>query len=194
MQENIGQVNVGQIINTLNSVKPLDKRAVVALYETHGEAEVAVRELEKAGFDMSKLSIIGKDFQLEQEVIGYYTIGDRMKSWGKAGAFWGGLWGLLTGSALFIIPGLGAILAAGPIVGWIVGMLEGAVIGGGLSALGAALYSIGIPENSIIEYENEIKAGKFVVIAHGSLDEVSKIEGTLAMTQHQGTKEHNCFV
>ena len=64
---------------------------------------------------MQKLSIVGKDYQTEEEVVGYYTTGDRMKAWGKTGAFWGGLWGLLFGSAFFLIPGIGPLLAAGPL-------------------------------------------------------------------------------
>ena len=79
--------------------RKLDKNAVVALYETHAEAEEAVRELQKSGFDMQKLSIVGKDYQTEEDVVGYYTTGGRMKAWGKSGAFWGGLWGMLFGSA-----------------------------------------------------------------------------------------------
>ena len=170
----------------------LNKNAVVALYETHAEAEEAVRELQKSGFDMQKLSIVGKDYQTEEDVVGYYTTGDRMKAWGKSGAFWGGLWGMLFGSAFFIIPGIGPLLAAGPIVGWIVGVLEGAAVLGGLSALGAGLYSIGIPKDSIIEYETQIKAGKFVVIAHGLPEEVSNIQGILANTKHHSVQEHAC--
>lgn len=169
-----------------------EKSAVVALYNTHLEAEQAVRELQKSGYDMRKLSIVGKDYQKEEDVIGYYNIGDRMKSWGKTGAFWGGLWGIMFGSAFFLIPGIGPLLAAGPLVGWIVGALESAVVVGGLSALGAGLYSIGIPKDSIIEYETQVKAGKFLVIAHGTPDEVSKTKGTLAVTKHQGMKEHSC--
>lgn len=169
-----------------------DRSAVVALYNTHIEAEEAIRELQKSGFDMQKLSIVGKDYYTEEEVVGYYTIGDRMKAWGTSGAFWGGLWGLLFGSAVFMIPGIGPLLAAGPVVAWIVGGLEGAVVVGGLSALGAGLYSIGIPQDSIIEYETQIKAGKFVVITHGSRDEVSKAQEALAATRHQGLQDHAC--
>ena len=72
-----------------------EKSAVVAIYDTHEEAEEAIRELERSGFDMQKLSIVGKDYQTEEEVVGYYTTGDRMKAWGQSGAFWGGFmrWG-----------------------------------------------------------------------------------------------------
>ena len=167
------------------------KGAVVAVYDTHQEAEEAVRDLQKTGFDMKQLSIVGKNYQTEEEVVGYYNTGDRMMAWGKTGAFWGSIWGLMFGSAFFLIPGLGPLLAAGPLVGWIVGALEGAVVGGGLSALGAGLFGIGIPENSVIQYETHIKAGKFVVIAHGSADEVSKIRSVLDGTRHQGLTEHS---
>ena len=169
-----------------------EKSAVIAIYDTHQEAEKAISELQKSGFDMKKLSIVGKDYQSEEEVVGYYNTGDRMKLWGKTGAFWGGLWGLMFGSALFLIPGIGPLVAAGPLVSWIVGALEGAVVVGGLSALGAGLYSIGIPKDSIIEYESQIKMGKYVVIAHGSPDEVSKSKKTITLTKHQGMKEHAC--
>ena len=56
---------------------------------------------------MKKLSIVGKDYHTEENVVGYYTTGDRMKYWGKLGAFWGGFWGMLFGSAFFWLPGIG---------------------------------------------------------------------------------------
>ena len=70
---------------------------------------------------MKKLSIVGKDYHSEEQVVGYYTTGDRMMYWGKLGAFWGGLWGMLFGSAFFLVPGVGPLLVAGPLVAWIVG-------------------------------------------------------------------------
>ncbi|MCG7854081.1 MAG: general stress protein, partial [Methanosarcinaceae archaeon] len=82
-----------------------EKNAAVAIYNTHVEAEKAVKELQKSGFDMKTLSIVGKDYHTEEHVTGYYNAGDRMKYWGKLGAFWGGIWGLLFGSAFFFVPG-----------------------------------------------------------------------------------------
>ena len=108
--------------------------SVVAVFESHNQAEEAIRELQKDGFDMKKLSIVGKDYHTEEHVVGYYTTGDRMAYWGKQGAFWGGLWGGLwgiLGAAFFWVPGIGQVLVAGPLVMWIVGALEGAVVTGG---------------------------------------------------------------
>ncbi|MDA8324797.1 MAG: hypothetical protein M0033_01130, partial [Nitrospiraceae bacterium] len=151
----------------------------VAIFNTHVEAENAVKELQKSDFDMKKLSIVGRDYHTEEQVVGYYHTGDRMKYWGKLGAFWGGLWGILFGAAFFWIPGIGPIIAAGPIVTAIVGGLEGAVAVGGLSALGAGLYSLGIPKDSIINYESSIKSDKFLLVVHGSEDELAKAKDIL---------------
>ncbi len=160
-----------------------EKNAVVAVYNTHTEAEEGVKELQKSGFDMKKLSIVGKDYHTEEHVTGYYNAGDRMKYWGKMGAFWGGIWGLLLGGAFFAIPGIGPVLVAGPLVTWIIAALEGAVVFGGVSAIGAALYSVGIPKNSVLRYEMALKADKFLVLAHGTADEVTKARDILRTTR-----------
>ena len=151
-----------------------EHNSAVAVYEDHSQAEAALKELQRCGFDMKRLSIVGKDYHTEEQVIGYYNAGDRMKRWGKAGAFWGGIWGLLFGSAFFAIPGIGSVLVAGPLVAWMIGALEGAAVLGGLSAIGAGLFSIGIPKDSIIEYEAAIKSDKFVVVVHGTEGEVDR--------------------
>ncbi len=155
--------------------------SVVAIYGTHSQAEEAVKELQRSGFDMKKMSIVGKDYHTDESVVGYYNTGDRMKYWGKRGAFWGGLWGMLFG-AFFIIPGLGPIFIAGPLVAWIVGALEGAVVVGGLSVLGAGLYSIGIPKDSVVQYEAALKADKFLLLAHGTVEEVAHARSILQTT------------
>ena len=88
--------------------------SAVAVFHTHAKAEEAVRELQRSGFDMKKLSIVGKDYHTGEHVVGYYNTGDRMMYWGKVGALWGGFWSLLFGSAFFAIPGLGPVLVRGP--------------------------------------------------------------------------------
>jgi hypothetical protein len=149
------------------------ENSVVAIYRQHNDAEAAIKELQRGGVDMRKLSIAGKGYHTEEQVVGYYNTGDRMKYWGKVGAFWGGFWGLLFGSALFIIPGLGPLLVAGPLVAWIVAGLEGAVEVGVLGALGAGLFSIGIPKDSVVKYETALKSDQFLVIVHGTAAEVA---------------------
>jgi uncharacterized membrane protein len=153
--------------------------AVVAVYATHTGAEEAVKELQRAGIDMRTLSIIGKDSHTDEHVVGYYNTGDRMKYWGKTGAFWGGFWGMLFGSAFFAIPGIGPVLVAGPLVAWIIGALEGAAVFGGLSAIGAGLYGMGIPKDSVIQYEMALKTDNFLLMVHGTAQEVAKAKETI---------------
>ena len=167
-----------------------ETNSVVAIYETHSQAEEAVKELQKAGFDMKKMSIVGKDYHTDEHVVGYYNASDRMKYWGKQGAFWGGLWGILFGAAFFAIPGIGPVLVAGPLVAWIIGALEGAVVVGGLSAVGAGLYSIGIPKDSVVQYEAALKSDKFLVLAHGTAAEVAKARDIMHTTRSVGVEMH----
>ena len=164
--------------------------SIVAVYLSHTAAEAAIKELQQSGFDMKKLSIVGRDYHTDEHVVGYYNTGDRMKHWGKLGAFWGGIWGLLFGSAFFFIPGVGPLLVAGPLVGWIVGALEGAVVVGGLSAIGAGLYSLGIPKDSILQYETALKTGKYVLIVHGSTDDIIHAKEILNRTKPETLEHH----
>ena len=166
------------------------ENSVVAIYHNHTDADRAVKELQRGGIDMHKLSIVGKGYHTDEQVVGYYNTGDRMKYWGKVGAFWGGFWGLLFGSALFMIPGLGPILVAGPLVAWIVAGLEGAVEVGALGALGAGLFSIGIPKDSIVKYEAAIKTDQFLLIAHGTAAEVAKAKSIIETTHPVSFSSH----
>jgi uncharacterized membrane protein len=168
--------------------------SVVAIFQSHDQAEAAVRELQKDGFDMKQLSVVGKDLRTEEHVVGYYNAGDRMLYWGGQGAFWGafwgGMWAILAGSAFFWVPGVGQLLVAGPLVVWIVGVLEGAVVVGGFSALGGALASIGIPNNSIVQYETEVKNGRILLVAHGTAEEVEHAKDLLDQTQAKSATVH----
>ena len=144
------------------------------VYNTHSEAIEAIEGLDKSGFDVKTVSLVGKGYHSEEHPIGFYTQGDRIKSWGGIGAAWGGLWGLLFAPAMFFIPGLGLLAMAGPVVTSLIAALEGAVVVGGLSALGAALTQLGFSRGHAIKYETALKADKYVLIVHGSADEISK--------------------
>ena len=165
--------------------------SVVSIYDTHEQAEAAIKELQEAGVDMKSLSIASKDTHTDEHVVGYYNAGDRMQYWGKTGAFWGGFWGLLFGSAMFAIPGIGPILVAGPLVAWIVAGLEGAAVVGGLSAVGAGLFSIGIPKDSVVKYDVALKTDKFLLVVHGTPDAVDKARKIIEHTEHSSYEVHS---
>jgi hypothetical protein len=150
-----------------------ERNALVEIYDSDLSAQVAVHELRRGGFAMARLSIISKDFESEKDVVGFYNNGDRMKSWSKVGAVWGGLWGHLIGSGFFLVPGLGPIVVTGHLATVLVGIIEGAAVTGGLSAVGAGLLSVGIPKESVVKYETDIRAGKILLLAHGTSEEIS---------------------
>ena len=162
--------------------------AVAAIYKSHTEAEAAVKELLQSRFDMKKLSIVGRDYFSEEDVVGYYNAGDHMKHWGKLGVFWGGIWALLFGSAFFFVPGFGPLLMAGPLVNGIVGSLEDTL--GGMSAIGAGLCRAGILRKSVPKYEAALKTGRFIVIANGTTEEATRARGIMDRTHPVDLEAH----
>ena len=164
-----------------------DKHEVVYMFPTHVEAEEAVLKLQKTGFDMQKISIIGQDYQTTEHVRGFLTWKDTAKAGageaGYWGSFFGGLFGILTGVGLLFIPGVGPVIVAGHVAGVLAGWLEGMVVGGvGAAVAGGlvgALVGLGIPKEKALKYETEIKAGKFMVIVSGTDAEISQAQQIL---------------
>ncbi len=153
------------------------------VFDTHAAAEEAIRTLSQSGFNMKQLSLVGKGYHSEEKPMGFYTAGDRIKAWGSTGAFWGGIWGLLMAPAIFFLPGLGMVAMAGPFVATLVGALEGAVVVGGLSALGAALTQIGVPKDQVIKFEAALKVDKYMLVVHGSIADQDTARSVLAQAK-----------
>jgi hypothetical protein len=153
--------------------------SVVAVFADHNAAETAVKKLAASGFDMKNLSLVGKGYHTDEKVVGFYTAGDRVKFWGSRGAFWGGFWGLFFGALFMTIPLVGHVVVLGYLATVALAGIENAAIVGGLSALGAALYSVGIPKDSVLKYETAVKADSFLVMARGTADEVARAKALL---------------
>ena len=102
------------------------QNAVVAVFTRHQDAEEAVRKLAGGGFDMTHYSIVGQGFHSEEKVVGFYNIGDRIKFWGKNGAFWGGLWSLFFGGIFLTIPMVGPVMVLGHLAAMVIAAVEGA--------------------------------------------------------------------
>jgi hypothetical protein len=143
----------------------------MAICKSPIEVETAIKELQQSGFDMKKLSLVGPDYHTDEVVIDYYNTGNKMSWLEKIGGSGDKTWELLFGSMFILIPGVGPLFVAGPLVAWIVGGLENAAIAGGLNALGALLYGLGFRKSSLL---TAIKSGKFVIIAHGNKEEATR--------------------
>ena len=156
-------------------------RVLVAIFPDEKSTEIVVKRLIDKGYQMDLISVLGQLHASGDDTLGIYhlNVGDRMKAWGKQGIFWGGLWGMLAGaSGLFMIPGVGAVAAAGYIVEAIVG---GAVLGAGtmggaaaLSQLAVAYHRAGIPEEKIESLHKAIEEGKYVLMLRGAASELDQ--------------------
>ncbi|WP_428375498.1 general stress protein [Lichenicoccus sp.] len=153
----------------------------VATFTDHAGAEAAIKRLTEAGFDMKHLSVIGKGYHTEEKVVGFYTTADRVKFWGSRGAFWGGLWGLFFGGLFLTIPIVGHVVVLGYLAATALSAVEGAAVTGGIGAIGAALFSSGIPKDSVVQYETAIKADGFLVFARGTAAEVAHARDILQL-------------
>src|SRR5215469_2088278 len=115
-------VRFSGLTSGVTAMLPLN--SIVAVYETQKDAEVGVRDLRLVGFDLKKVSILGREHEPGEHVTGCYNVCGRMKYWGARGGFWNDLWRLLIGAAWFVIPGIGRVLIAGPLTVWVVGALR----------------------------------------------------------------------
>ena len=162
----------------------------IAIYDRHGLAEEAVKRLQHAGFDMKRISIVAQDYETEEHVVGYLNAGDRAKIYGKFGAVWGALVGVLFGSALLFVPVVGHIVVLGPLAATLVEGVAGAAVVGGTSALVGALSSLGIPRNSVLRYETALKANRFLLVVHGTADEIERARELLKATGAESIDSH----
>jgi hypothetical protein len=152
---------------------------VIAVFADHPAAEAAIKKLTTAGFEMKNLSLIGKGYHTDEKVVGFYNTGDRIKFWGTRGAFWGGFWGLFLGGMFMTVPVVGQVVVLGYIAAIVIAGIENAVIVGGISAIAAALFSIGVPKDSVIQYETALKTDSFLVMAHGPAAEIARAKTIL---------------
>ena len=163
---------------------------VVGVYSNQDRAQQLVEKLIHDDFPMDRISLLNRSGGAGDDMLGvtYHDTGDRMKAWGKQGAFWGAVWGLLAGaSGMFVLPGLGPLLVAGPIVEALGAAMAGAAVAGGtmagaaaVSHLASALHRIGIPEADLQQIESAIESGQYVVILHCAPQESEKHARTLA--------------
>jgi hypothetical protein len=163
---------------------------VIGVFDGQDQARQVVERLIRDDYPMDRISLLSRAGGPGDDMLGisFHDSGERVKAWGKQGAFWGALWGLLAGATgLFVVPGLGPLLVAGPVVEALGAALAGAAVAGGamagaavLSELASALHRIGIPEDKLHGIETAIEAGKYVVILHCDPDHVESARRSLA--------------
>lgn len=166
----------------------------ISVYRSHQAAEQALVKLQAGYADLQQVSLVGKGCHNEAHPVGFYSVGGRSRYWGLQAAFWDGMSGRLNGAGIFWLPAFGALVASGPIVGLLVKGIEGGSPGGGFSVLGAALFSLGVPRQVIMQYESSVLAARFLLIVHGAREDAEQTCGILHDQSQQVTVHTaSCF-
>lgn len=157
----------------------MTKNCCVVVYTAPDAVEQALGELQTVGCDLQQVSVIAKEYHNKKHTVGMYRIDEQLRFLGQQDTFWSDLWRWLPGSAFFWEPDFGPLAVAGPIVNMMVHGLDGVEIGAGLSLPGTALFIVGVPRGSINEYEEAIRAERFLLLFHGERQDVERAYGVL---------------
>jgi hypothetical protein len=153
--------------------------STVGVYETLAQAEEAVRKLDQGRFPITQVSVIAQNLETDKEVHGFITAGDVARQGAGTGAWFGGIFGLLMGGAFLFVPGFGPVVVAGSLAAMMLGGVEGAAFGAAGGGVLGALVGWGVSKEHVVKYEDHVKGGKYLVVAHGNAEEVSRAHDIL---------------
>lgn len=149
---------------------------LAGIFNEHAQAARVLEQLIEKDFPMDRVSLLGRAGGQGDDFLGvsYRDTEQRMKIWGLQGAAWGALLGLLAGAAgVFVVPGLGAVMVAGPLVE----ALGGAVLGGAgmagaaaVTQLAATFHRMGMPADTVDRLHQAIEDGKYLLILHADTE------------------------
>jgi len=159
--------------------------SVYGVFHDRDKVRETVDALNREGFRDNDISVVfpdrdeSKNFAMEHNT----KAPEGATAGGVTGAVAGGVLGWLAGAGLIAIPGIGPLLAAGPIVAALAGVGAGSVTGG----LVGALVGLGLPELEAKRYESEVKAGRILLAVHCDDPRVSLSARTAL--EHAGAKD-----
>jgi hypothetical protein len=164
---------------------------VVGTYADETAAHKAVETAIAADCPMDQVSVLGRLIAEGDDVLGVAHPGvvQRMGVWGKEGAFWGGIAGLLTGAAAtFWLPVVGPVVAAGHILAAFEAAVAGAAVGGAglagaaaVSQLAVILHRHGLPEQALADLHRKVESGQvLIVVRAGDAAEAGRYREALA--------------
>jgi uncharacterized membrane protein len=160
-------------------------RTVVGLFRSREQAEEAIRELIARDYDEREISLVSRDGESERDnentKMGFNE--QNLADGTATGGAVGGIAGLLAGAGALLIPGIGPIIAAGPLAGALTGIVTGGIAGG--------LIDYGIPEEEGRRYEKEIERGSILVaVKADAKDMVEEISTVFRENGASDVKDH----
>jgi uncharacterized membrane protein len=142
----------------------MSKSSVFGIVKTHSQAEQIVEGLQQAGFPVSEISVLLPDNEGKHDIghVKATKAPEGATTGATTGGLTGGVLGLLAGIGALAIPGVGPLIAAGPIMA----ALSGAAIGATTGGVVGALIGLGIPEIEARRYEDKLKSGNYLIAVH----------------------------
>lgn len=159
--------------------------STVGIYNSHNKAVAAVRQLQEDGFPVENISLVGRA-KIEDDHLHVTETETVLETTTAVGSVFGTILGVLAGMSLVAVPGLGVLYAAGALVGAAGGFSIGTASGG----LAGVLLSLGIGKDGVLSYNQHLKAGKFLVVVHGTQADVDKAHEILHTTDHHEVNKH----
>ena len=141
------------------------KNATILVCRTHRSAETAIKELQKSGYDVRELSIIGRDCPGARDVSIDAILAEK-KQLAELRSFWCRMWRLLQGDAFLNVAGIGTIIAAGPMAESMLTIWPASGICGTPSALRTTMCSIGASPENVDQCEEALQMKWYLVILH----------------------------
>ena len=158
---------------------------IAAVFDRVERAHAVVEQLIENDFPMDQVSVLHRAGGEGDDFLGiaYGDEAERIRVWSEQGALWGSLAGLVAGaSGLFVVPGVGMLLLAGPVIN----AIAGAAVGAGLMAgsavatrLTTALHRLGIPEDQLESLHQAIMDGKTVLLVHTDSQDPATLKSRL---------------
>src|SRR5450631_3878264 len=144
-------------------------KSVFGIATTHGQAEQIVERLQAQGFARSEISVLMPDTGGTRDVghVKATKAPEGATTGAATGGVAGGVIGLLAGIGALAIPGVGPLIAAGPIMA----ALSGAALGATTGGIVGGLIGLGIPEIEAKRYEEKLKSGNYLISAHANNSE-----------------------
>lgn len=167
-------------------------KAVVGVFQSENRAKEAISELKRQGFEEREISLIARE-RREEGAQGGKREGENRGGWltmeeqnlGNGvltGSAIGGLAGILAGAGALLIPGVGPIIAAGPLAAFLSGVVGGGLVGG--------LVDFGIPEERGRYFEERVKQGGILVTLKVQEDEVPQVTSVLRRYGAEDVEAH----
>lgn len=149
---------------------------IVGVFYDRSDAEEAVEEIRNRGYTEDEISIVAREDTLQDDVEtddddGSSMFDHDLTTGTSTGGALGGLAGLLVGAGALAIPGIGPILAVGPIAAGLTGVVAGGLVGG--------LVDLGIPQDRSERLEDEVRQGGILAIIEAEDEESEEISDTL---------------